>query len=135
MARIGFFEALVSDDITLRERDAINSAHDRADAALEQGTMLGQSIGSLQRVIRAQATEIKRLQTALAVLAHVLEDAGVIDGKVLDYRIEAALEEEQATAAAQVETVTCVACSQAVAKARTNVTELGLMCDRCLAQR
>jgi hypothetical protein len=137
MARIGFFEMLVHEDISWLERNAINSAHDRADAALNQGEMLGSSIGALQQTIRAQQAEIAGLKAALSVLAHVLEDAGVVDRKVLDYRIEAAIEDAQeaAEAARAGETVQCVGCSQTVPKARSNVTELGLMCDRCAASR
>jgi hypothetical protein len=137
MARIGFFEMLVDDDISWLERSAINSAQDRADAALNQGEMLGSSIGALQKTILAQHAEIRGLKAALSVLAHVLEDAGVVDRKVLDYRIEAAIEDarEAAEAARGTETVLCVGCSTQVPKARTNVTELGLMCDRCFAAR
>jgi len=137
MARIGFFEMLVNDDVSWLERNAINSAHDRADAALNQGEMLGASIGALQRTIQAQQTEIRGLKAALSVLAHVLEDAGVVDRKVLDYRIEAAIEEAQEAAAEARggETVPCVGCNAQVPKSRSNVTELGLMCDRCFAAR
>jgi hypothetical protein len=137
MGRIGFFEMLVHEDISWIERGAINSAHDRADAALNQGEMLGSSIGALQQKVLAQQSEIAGLKAALSVLAHVLEDAGVVDRKVLDYRIEAAIEDAQeaAEAARSGETVLCVGCSTPVAKARTNVTELGLMCDRCFAAR
>lgn len=137
MARIGFFEMLVHDDISWIERNAINTAHDRADAALNQGEMLGSSIGALQRTILAQQAEIRSLKAALSVLAHVLEDAGVVDRKVLDYRIEAAIEDAQEAAeeARGGETVPCVGCNTQVAKAKTNVTELGLMCDRCFSSR
>ena len=137
MGRIGFFEMLVHEDISWIERSAINSAHDRADAALNQGEMLGSSIGALQKTILAQQAEIASLKAALSVLAHVLEDAGVVDRKVLDYRIEAAIEDAQeaAQAARAGETVLCVGCSTQVLKARTNLTELGMMCDRCFAAR
>ena len=134
MARIGFFETLLSDDISFRERSAINSAQDSADAALHQGEMLGTSIGALQRTVLAQGRELHNLRAAIAVLVQTLADTGAVDAQVLDYRLEAALDEaEQESEAAPL--VMCVGCSTQLAQDRTNVTELGLMCDRCFASR
>jgi len=130
MARIGFFEFLVS-DMDRNEWEGINQANDRADAALEQGNMLGTTVGSLRAVVKSQAKDIRHLQTALAVLAQVLEDAGVVDPKVLDYRIEAAIANEDAEVAAEAAMTTCVQCKQEVNKKQTNLTEFGVTCDRC----
>jgi hypothetical protein len=137
MGKLGFFDVLGDSDLSWREARAINQASDRADAALEQGTMLGQSIGALQRRVQVQAHEIDKLRTALAVLAQVLSDAGVVDAKVLDYRLEAAFEEAEAQASEQQagRTEMCVGCSQPFPVSRLNVTEMGNMCDTCVSRR
>lgn len=142
MGRIGFFEMLVSDDVSWREWDAIDSAHDRADAAHEaagaalvQGSMIGETVGSLRKIVMAQAGEIRRLQTAVAVLVKVLEESKVVDANVLDYRIEAATLDAEAEATQEAATVTCAECAARIPKARSNVTEFGIVCDRCFASR
>jgi hypothetical protein len=126
MRRVGFFGVL---DTRLAE---IHEAHDRADAALDQGNMLGATIGGLQQRVNAQAREIETLRALIGVLARVLRDTGVVDADVLDYRLEAALEEvaEQAAAPAQ---VTCLRCGKLFPQQQTTLTEMGTMCDRCAA--
>jgi len=137
MSRLGFFDVLANDDLSLQEADAINRAAGRADAALQQGTMLGESIGDLRKQLARQQEEIRTLRTVLAVLGRVLEEAGVVDAKVLDYRIEAAIEEarEQSRERQARETKMCVGCSLDFPVGRLNVTEYGDMCDGCVATR
>jgi hypothetical protein len=137
MAKLGFFDVLFDDNLSWREASAINQAGDRADAALHQGTMLGESIGALQRRVQLQAKEIDVLKTALAVLVKVLEESNVVDAGVLDYRLEAAMAEAEAEAEEARATATrmCVGCSLSFPVARLNVTEIGELCDACLAKR
>ena len=128
MARVGFFQMLLDDDMSWGEMAAINSAHDQAQAALDQGAMIGASVGMLQQRLAAQAKEIRTLKALVGVLAGVLRDTGVVDGDILDYRLEAALEE---AAEEKVEVVTCLQCGRQVPKNRTTITGAGLVCDAC----
>ena len=132
MARIGFFQALVDGQMSWGEARAINATSDQAEAALEQGAMLGSAIGQMQGRLAAQQREIRTLKALVGVLAGVLRDTGVVDGDVLDYRLEAALEEaaEAATAPAM---VTCPGCGREVPQSQTVVTAIGTVCDRCHA--
>jgi hypothetical protein len=132
MARIGFFQALFDDQMSWGEAAAINQATGRADAAMEQGNMLGSTIGALQGRVNAQAREIKTLRSLIGVLAGVLRDTGVVDADVLDYRLEAALEEAAEAAAAPAQ-VTCLRCGKQFPQQQTTLTEMGTMCDRCAA--
>ncbi len=137
MSRLGFFDVLANDNLSWQEADAINQAAGRADAALHQGTMLGESIGELRKQLARQQEEIRTLRTVIAVLGRVLEEAGVVDTKVLDYRIEAAIEEarEQARESRVRQTKMCVGCSLDFPVGQLNVTEYGDMCDGCVATR
>ena len=57
MARISFFQMLVGNTSWI-ERSAINSAHDRADAAMDiasvQGDAFGNAISQLHRTVAQQ---------------------------------------------------------------------------------
>jgi hypothetical protein len=137
MGRISFFTMLVDDNMSWIEQSAINSAHDRADAAMEvakgQGDAFGTAIASMQRTIIAQKNQIKMLNSAIGVLAAVLRDNGVIDADILDARLEAAVLNAEEEIKHETNTITCFKCSTQVPKSNTVMTELGVMCDRCHA--
>lgn len=134
MGRVSFFTMLVDDHMSWIERDAINSAHDRADAALVQGEGLAQGIQSLQRTVIQQNEQIKLMSSMIGVLAAVLRDNGVVDPDILDARLEAAIENAREEIRQEANSVMCMRCSTLQPKASTNVTEIGVVCDRCLAQ-
>jgi hypothetical protein len=129
--RIGLFDALVGNDVSLFERSVINQNADELDAVVKQGDMLGGSIGALQARVVAQGRELERLRTVVGVLAGMLRDSGAIDAHVFDLRLEAMLEEQaEATRA----TATCLRCSRTVPAMQTELTALGPVCDRCAGQ-
>jgi glutamine synthetase type III len=128
---------LVDDNMSWIERDAINSAYDRADAAMEvaavQGDAFGKAISSMQRTIVQQQNQLKIMGSMISVLAAVLRDNGVVDPDILDARLEAAIENAREEIKVEADSVMCMRCTTLQPKARTNVTELGVVCDRCLA--
>ena len=138
MGRVSFFTMLVDDNMSWIERDAINSAYDRADSAMEvaafQGDAFGKAISSMQRTIVQQQNQLKIMGSMIGVLAAVLRDNGVVDPDILDARLEAAIENAQDEIKHEVDSVMCMKCTTLQPKARTNVMELGVLCDRCLAQ-
>lgn len=144
MGRIGFFEALMSDGFTAdasiswTERDAINSAHDHADAALDavgmQAEGFGKAIARLSKRLHEQDQQIKMLNAAVSVLAAMLRDNGVVKAEMLDARLEAAMENARDDAAVTANTVTCQRCGAQVAMQRTVMTETGTICDACHAR-
>ncbi len=134
MGRISFFTALIDDNISWTERDAINSAHDRADAALQQGDTFGQAISGMQRTIVQQQNQLKLLSSMVGVLAAILRDNNLIDPEILDARLEAAVLNAEEDVRMDANTITCLKCNRQVLKTDTVMTEIGVMCDRCHAQ-
>lgn len=137
MGRVSFFSMLTDDNMSMREQGAINSAYDRADDAMEvarvQGDTFGQAIAAMQRTIVQQNNQIKMLSSAIGVLAAVLRDNGVVDGEMLDARLEAAVLNAEDEIRQEANTIVCLKCSRQVAKSNTVMTEMGVMCDRCHA--
>ena len=119
------------------ERSAINSAYDRADAAMEvasvQGDAFGTAIANMHRTLVQQQNQIKLLESMMGVLAAVLRDNNVIDPEILDARLEAAVLNAEEEIKHDADNVLCVRCRQMLPRARTNMTEVGVVCDRCLA--
>jgi hypothetical protein len=136
MARISFFQMLVGNTSWI-ERSAINSAHDRADAAMDiasvQGDAFGSAISQLHRTVAQQQQRIVMLESMIGVLAAVLRDNNVIDPEILDARLEAAVLNAEEEMVQVSDNVLCTRCSKMVPKAQSNMTEAGLVCDRCLA--
>ena len=90
--------------------------------------------------------EIIMLRAAVTVLVNTLRDTNVLDPKLLDARLEAALEEasapppltqpQQPVAAPPVilQPLTCIRCREDVQPAHTMMTADGPICDRCAAR-
>src|SRR5688500_7122140 len=133
MSKISFFQMLNDPDMSWRERDAINDAHAAGATAMAQADALGDGLLSLRSSVAAQNCEIAKLRAALGVLAQVLCDRELVDSSMLDYRLEAAMENavEQAHSAAQ--TIGCAQCGRQVPAQQTMMTEHGTVCDRCHA--
>lgn len=130
MRRIGFFEMLASDF----ERDAINSAQDTANAALDGFAMQAETIRRLTKRLHDQDRQIQMLSAAVGVLAAVLRDNGLVDPEILDARLEAAIENTQDEVAKAPSTVACQRCAKQVAIQRTVMTASGTICDACHAR-
>jgi hypothetical protein len=124
MARIGFFQALLDDDMSWGERDAINSAHDRADAAAMASADAAYAVSLLQRRLTEQRKELDKVRTA---------------PKLLDYRLEAAMDElEEADGTGETkpapQLTTCSRCEVHIPVTNTVVTDAGTVCDSCFAR-
>jgi len=133
MGRVSFFTMLADGNMSWIERSAINSAHDRADTALEVASAQGNAIAMMQRTILAQNKQLKLLNAAIGVLAAVLRDNNVIDPEILDARLEAAILNTEEEVAHEANTTTCLNCGREVPKQQTVMTEAGVFCDRCHA--
>jgi hypothetical protein len=137
MGRISFFSMMVDDNMSWLEQSAINGAYDRADAAMQvasmQGDAFGQAIASMQRTMVQQQQQLKLMSSMIGVLAAVLRDNNVIDPEILDARLEAAIENAREEIKQDANSVMCMKCSKLVPKTSSNMTELGVECDRCLA--
>ncbi len=98
-------------------------------------------VEALRRQLLAQRTELDQLRTLVKVLCETLVDVGAVSDKVLDYRLEAALDEQAAARAAAVaqaapeaRPLVCAACNTSVPAGRTVVTARGVVCDACHAR-
>lgn len=150
MGRIGFWQLLLDDRLSWWEAKRINEAHDAADIA--QGTADAAQFKSFNNETRINnlAREVVFLRTALTVLTKTLKDANVLDERLLDARLEAAMEEAnaqlpklpsgptsmnevfaQAQQAAPTNRLTCVRCRNQVPANSTLMTADGPMCERC----
>lgn len=130
---ISFFSMLTDPNMGVREGTAINTALDRGTAALEATSAQGDAIGRMLGRLAAQDREIKLLRAAVGVLAAMLRDNGVVDGEMLDLRLEAAMENAEEEIDHAANTVTCPRCNRQVDRRITVMTEQGVICDRCHA--
>jgi hypothetical protein len=147
MSRIGFWQLLLDDRISWWERNSINGAYDQAELAANQSDANTFVINKHKDRLDQMAREIVMLRTAVTVLVKTLRDTNVIDPRLLDARLEAAMEEaasaapqphvpgapQAATAATQaaVPPVTCIRCRKQVPATTTTMTADGPACDRC----
>ena len=141
MGRVGFWQLLLDDRISWWERDAINGAYDAAEVAVGQASANQFSIHQLQQRITQQSREIVMLRTALTVLVNTLRDTSVVDAKLLDARLEAAMEEafpppeaQKAAANAPPRPLTCIRCREPKPAAQTMMSADGPICDPCSAR-
>ena len=134
MSRIGFWELLLDDRVSYWERNAINGAYDQAELAAGQANANQFGIQQLQDRMSAMGREIIMLRTAVTVLVNTLRDTNVIDPKLLDLRLEAAMDEAMhppEPAAVGGRGMTCIRCRQQVPASATTMTGDGPVCDRC----
>jgi class 3 adenylate cyclase len=132
MARIGFFEMLLDDDMSWGERDAINDAHDAAETARSVSDELGGRLDDLGATVAEQKREIARLRAALRVLATILCERGLVESSQLDRQLEAAMAKAvERSKEAFAETIACPRCGEPVPPQQTVMTAQGLMCQRC----
>ncbi|MEO6777270.1 MAG: hypothetical protein ABI437_29745 [Kofleriaceae bacterium] len=103
------------------------------EVAQGQGDAFGSAIARLDRRATSQDREIKLLRAAVGVLAAMLRDNGIVDGDMLDIRLEAALTNAEEEIEVAANTVTCPNCKRQVDRRITVMTESGIVCDRCHA--
>lgn len=138
MGRIGFWQLLLDDKVSYWEAQKINQAQDAADIAANEAAVAQYSIASAQNRIDAMSREIVMLRTAITVLTQTLKDTKVVDDRLLDARLQAAMEEafpKPAPAAQPIPAadrkVVCIKCRGSVPAASTVMTAEGPICDRC----
>jgi hypothetical protein len=135
--RIGFWQLLLDDKISYWERNAINGAYDVADLAAGQASAAAFNAARAQQRIDQLSREIVMLRAAVTVLVNTLRDTGVVDARLLDARLEAALEEatappQQAPQPAPAQTfLICLRCREQKPASTTTMTADGPMCDPC----
>ena len=141
MGRVGFWQLLLDDRISWWERDAINGAYDAAEVAAAGAQANHSSIQQQQQRITQLSREIVMLRTALTVLVNTLRDTNVVDAKLLDARLEAAMdeafpppEEQKAVAASAPRLLTCIRCREPKPAAQTTMSADGPICDPCSAR-
>ncbi len=150
MGRIGFWQLLLDDRLSWWEAQKINEAHDAADVAAGAAHAAQYTANNNETRLNNLAREVVFLRTALTVLTRTLKDSNVLDERLLDARLEAAMEEAasalpklpsgptsmnevfaQAKQAAPTHQLTCVRCRNHVPASSTLMTADGPMCERC----
>src|SRR5262245_57509939 len=134
MGRPGLFQQLLDDQMSPGEREAVNAAHDRADAAVIANGTPTAAMALLHRRIAEQRKELEKMRVLVGVLAAVLRDHKIIDPHILDYRLEAAMDDlEDATGETKPapQLTSCASCGAHVPVTNTAVTAAGTVCDAC----
>lgn len=138
MGRIGFWQLLLDDKVSYWEAQKINDAQDAADVAANAASAAQYSIASAQNRMDAMGREIVMLRTALTVLTQTLKDTKVVDDRLLDARLEAAMAEAFPRPAPEAPPTpvadrkyVCIKCRNSVLAAKTTMTAEGPMCERC----
>lgn len=141
MGKIGFWQLLLDDRVSYWEAQKINEASDTADIAHASAEGAQFMAAQAQTRIDAMSREIVMLRTAVTVLTKTLIDTKVVDGGLLQARLDAAMEEAlprppppAATSNDQViatRKVVCTRCRHSVLAKTTSMTADGPVCDRC----
>lgn len=150
MGRIGFWQLLLDDRMSYWEAQKINSATQAAEVAMDVAEAAQYASTNQQARLDNLAREVVFLRTALTVLVKTLKDSNVLDERLLDARLEAAIEEAnaalprlptgptsmnevfaQAKQAAPAHLLTCIRCRTQVPASSTLMTQDGPICERC----
>jgi hypothetical protein len=151
MGRIGFWQLLLDDRMSWWEAERINAAHDAADVAQGMADAAQFKAFTLEERVNQMSREIVMLRTALTVLTQTLKDTKTVDERLLDARLEAAMEEaaaalprlpsgapmtvnaalQQSGGVSPAVTLTCLRCRNRVAANTTLMTGDGPVCERC----
>lgn len=137
MGRIGFWQLLLDNKLSYWEASRINEAHDAADIAQAHAFDAAQAANTVAQRMDLMSREIIMLRTALTVLTQTLKDTNVLDERLLEARLEAAMDlafpkpEPQAppTPPAEIK-ITCLRCRKQVPAGTTIMTVDGPLCER-----
>lgn len=134
----GFWSYLLYDYDTRRHHEVLDAVEGAQFAADRAASLAVVRNTTLEQRLEQMNREIVMLRTVVAVLAQTLKDTDVIDDRLLDARLEAALDEALAPQAAAespepegAPMVVCRRCNQRVPASTTTMTADGAMCDRC----
>lgn len=157
---IGFWEALL-DDVGYFERRAINEAAEQIDllraSSSQQQTAVHKQLRRLYALDKAQSKELARMRAMIKTLATLLIESGVVEEKLVQQRMEAALVEMEdtsrptprpvpvvdpyrgafrgtepaSTLRANEPSTKCGRCGDTVLLRRTQITDEGNVCDDC----
>lgn len=138
MSKIGFWETFFDDNISWREASAINEAHD-AISMLQTADAMGdintsRQVQKLFALDRAQSRQLQRMAATIDVLTELLIETGGIDKGELSSRVLSRVKQIEAAETEETRkgpTAQCSRCSTSVPASRTQITELGTVCDRC----
>jgi molybdopterin converting factor small subunit len=146
MGHIGFWQLLLDDKVSVWEANKINQASDQAKAAQSVAGDAHIRVHALEERLSVQSREIVMLRTAVTVLTNTLRDCKILDERLLDARLEAAMEEAKESMAPKMRdsanlakrpkdnrVVTCVVCRKSVPLSTTLMTGDGPSCERCPA--
>src|SRR5687767_13130498 len=97
MGRIGFWQLLLDPNMSWWEAERINDAQDTADVAHGEAVAAHFRTQTLEERVNLMSREIVMLRSALTVLTKTLKDSNVLDERLLDARLEAAMEEARAS--------------------------------------
>lgn len=150
MGKIGFWQLLLDDKLSYWEAQKINSATEAAEVAKDVAEAAQYAAYHQQARLDSLAREVVFLRTALTVLVKTLKDSNVLDERLLDARLEAAMDEAsavlpkqptgptsmnevfaQAKQAAPTHQLTCIRCRNHVPASSTLMTQDGPICERC----
>ncbi len=137
MKKLGWTDVAFG-DVGAREYGVINSAVAGIEALQTADVSLAEQVHKLFQLDIAQADEIDRLRLTVRVLTEVLVDTLGLDETVLQYRLEAAIDEAgeaKRKAQEQGAMVRCESCSATVPASKTNITAFGVVCDACFARQ
>ncbi len=137
MKKLGWAD-VVFGDLSPREYSVVNGAVNGIEALQSADVSLAEQVHKLFRLDIEQAEEIERLRLTVRVLTEVLVDTLGLDETVLQYRLEAAVdeaEEARRTSQKQGKMVRCESCTAMVPSSKTNITAFGVVCDGCFARQ
>ena len=146
MGKIGFWQLLLDDKMSWWEAQRINDANSAAEVAQGIADSAHFRAQSLEHRVAAMGREIIMLRTAVTVLTQTLKDSKVLDERLLDARLDAAMEEAQAALTPKpapsfaagkhpvpvvTSSITCITCRKSVLANTTLMTADGPVCERC----
>jgi hypothetical protein len=131
MPHMGFLRNMFDSDY-LQRSDIDSAAREAANARFYSDLALD-NIETLRTRVIEQREDIRELTVLVSMLVKMLGEAGTLDPKVLQYRVEAELEAIAEANNPTERLETCRRCMQRVKAVYTSMTEDGVICDRCLA--
>jgi len=142
---MGLLEDVLDEVIYTDEEARLRRLERRVEAAAGAAVSRSDDESSaLRQQLAAQHRQILALRATVKALVNTVRDnliaPGTVDARVLDARIEAAIEDALAPPdhaaeerAALARLVRCPRCGREVPAASTTITAAGTVCDRCAA--